>query len=359
MGIKINKINTKASYTYKELKNCSIEEVQNNCTEIIFDKDDIIDEELLHRVLINSEISRIICQNYEQALIIKKIKDRDKSIGELDAILEDDYEMKDRAYIDISSFEKSGIKLWIPISYAMWNVNSENKINIIINLSKNGYYYFVINKDELKEIHRICQMIANFPEKLTDIEKIIIVCNYIERYCQFIEGAQSHLDKEIYQLDDKIVLEQIKNDALHNPVTALIRNFGVCKTFARTITLLLNNQYIKINAHILSGQSHEWNSVELNGTSYQLDVTRCITRSENRDENNLKTLKFDMTYILFGTDFGDEVEHEKNSNNYPKELSKESINQDYLHAAFEHLEATGLIKFDYSDEKTPYQQHKI
>lgn len=366
MNIKFGTL--KKIYTYKELKTTSDDEIKRTCTGIIFDSDDSLDINEIHRyleIIEKNNMDIIECKTYDQALIIKNIKDNDDDLDELNIRLADDYEIRDRSYIDSTIFKKSGIKLAVPLNYVTWNIKFDDEIDVysggdLRNFhDKDILYVKKINKEDLKEINRICQMVADFPEKLTDIEKIIIICNYIERYCQFIEGAQSHLGKDIYQLDDKIVLEQIKNDALDNPATALLNNFGVCRTFAQAITLLLNNPYIKVNAHMLKGGAHVWNSVELDGITYQLDITRCITRSKNRDNNNLKTLKFDMSYILFGTDFSDNVCHENVEGYYPKELSKESFNQDYLRASFEHLEETGLIKFDYSDEKIPYSQRKI
>lgn len=304
-----------------------------------------LDPSYVIKVLNDSSVC--ICDSYEDALYINElIKNGLINVGRIE--LKDDLEMKDRSYIDFKQFEKTILS--IPTSYYMWGVKN-------IDDSKSG-----INQRSVDEITRIVQMVSEFPEQLTDIEKIILLVNYVQHYCEYINGRIDKLNRtqEQFELvdngtDNREVIKKLCHEN-YNQVGAninepLFENYATCSGFATLMVLLSNNPYIRIATEHVSGDGHSWNIVPINGKYYNLDVTRAITYSPYRAKNNLKTLAFNKEYILVGTNFLEQDGHEirKTSLARPFEESKEDFNRDYIEAAIEHLESTELVAFEYED----------
>jgi hypothetical protein len=294
-----------------------------------------------------NDSSVCICDSYEDALYINELINKGLiNVGRIE--LKDDLEMKDRSYIDFKQFEKTVLS--IPTGYYMWGVKN-------IDESKLG-----INQKSINEITRIVQMISEFPERLTDIEKIILLVNYVQHYCEYINSRIDILNKTHEQfelidngIDNREVIKKLCHENYNQVGTnidePLFENYATCSGFATLMVLLLNNPYIKIAVEHVSSGGHSWNVVPMNGKYYNLDVTRAITYSPYRAKNNLKTLAFNKEYILVGTDFLEQEGHEirKTPLARPIEESKDDFNHEYLNAAIEHLESTGLVSFEYED----------
>lgn len=300
----------------------------------------------LVKVLNNS--GTCICSNYEDALFINQLVN--KGLLKIGGIkLEDDLEMKDRSYIDFSLFKNT--LLSIPTSYYMWGVKNIDDSN------------YNISQKSISEITRIVKMISEFPEKLTDIEKIILLVNYVQHYCEYINSKVDTLNrtKEKFELIDDIednreVIKKLCHDGFQQVGSKidepLFENYATCSGFATLIELLLNNPYIRIKAESVSGGGHCWNVVLIGDKYYNLDVTRSITYSPYRAKHNLRTLKFNKQYILVGTDFLEIDGHEKRTTELdrPYEESREDFNHEYIDTAIEHLRSTGLVQFEYENE---------
>lgn len=289
-----------------------------------------------------------LCTNYEDALYISELVNRGL-IKVANIKLEDDLEMKDRSYIDFSQFKS--VNLIIPTSYFMWGVKN-------IDDTKTS-----MNQRTITEATRVASMIAEFPEHLSDIEKIILVVNYIQNYCEYINNRidELHRTGEQFELkDDLLDKREVINKLCHqdiyqvgtNAEEPLFENYGTCSGFSELMVLLLNNPYLKIRCELVSGEGHSWNVVLLDGKYYNIDVTRSINYSPYRTKNNLKTTQFNKDYILVGTDYLDEEEHEKRATPLATscEESKIDFNQDYIYAAIEHLQETGLVQFEYAND---------
>ncbi len=290
-----------------------------------------------------------VCDNYENAIFINELINQGLlKVNRI--ILRDDLEMKDRSYIDFKQFKNT--KLVIPIGYYMWGVKN-------IDDEKSS----TIDQKSIDKITGIVQMISEFPEKLTDIEKIILLVNYVQQNCEYIQHKVDVLNRtgEKFELiddlgDNREVIRKLCHDGYgqvgSNVNEPLFENYGICSGFATLMELLLNNPYIRIKAESVSGEGHSWNVVLIGDKYYNLDVTRSITYSPYRAKHNLRTLKFNKQYILVGTDFLEIDDHEKRTTELgrPYEESREDFNHEYIDAAIEHLRSTGLVQFEYGNE---------
>lgn len=328
---------SKRPYNIDELKNMNYEDILNRCSGIIINKENLINNiELFIKISSINRINNILCLDYESTLILEKLKE--KNIINKDKIyLLDDNKQIDRSYIDTTKFNK--LKLFIPNTYAMWNVKFKDKLYCYQYLYQNGsiendLYNGYYDKETLVEVERIASMIKDFDNKLTDIEKVILISNYLQKYCQFEDN----------NIDEK---------ELGNPKTALFNNIGVCRTFADATTLLSNNPYLKLKVRNVRSQKHVWNIIELNGKTYQIDNSRAISDGKYTDRSSLKTDKFNSEYILFGNNSLKTLHHEEMIRglqiNCP--LSQEDYDRKYLNAAIEYLEDTGMVDFDYKENE--------
>ena len=337
----------KKVYELKELKSTKEEEILTRCIGIVTNYSSLKENlDIFLKYAKYYRISNIMLKDYESALMINELVN--KGLLRIKKMyLLDDMKQIDRSYIDITLFKD--ILLVIPNTYVMWNVKYKDKVyayqykykfNLIGSELFSGYY----DHETITEVKRIASIISEFSDNLTEVEKIIIISNYLQMYNQFVDKSNI-LDnpKEQMQLGD--------------PKTSLLGNHGVCRTFADATTLLSNNPYLKLNVRNVCGQtpgafeSHAWNIVKLNGKLYHLDNSRAISRGENRMSNVLKASNFNKEYLLFGEGTLHKIKHEKIDFNIDLEasVSYNDFDRGYIEAAIEYLRDTKRINFEYDN----------
>ena len=329
-------------YFLEELKNMTKEEVINKCSGIIVDNKSLLENlDLFLNYSLFFRIQSILLLDYESVLILEKLKA--KEIFKRDKVyLLDDGKQIDRSYIDTTKLKN--ITLIVPNTYAMWGVKFDNKLfcyqYLYVNKSiENDLFHGYYDRETLLEVERIASMIKEFSETLTEVEKVILISNYLQKYCEFKETEKGFSEKDIGDLK-----------------TALFYNIGVCRTFADATTLLSNNPYLKLKVRNVRSKDkpvHVWNIIELNGKLYQIDNSRAISNGKNTKPGELKTSKFNSEYLLFGQNSLKKLCHEEISRGLISNtlLSKEDFDRDYLEAAIEYLEDTGIVDFDYEKNK--------
>ena len=324
-------------YPLEEIKEMKYEDVVERCSALIVDKKSWLENlELFLKYSKLIRINNILIQDYESAIIIDELKEKGL-INREKIYLIDDNKQIDRSYIDTTKLKN--IVLVVPNTYAMWNVKFKDKLycyqylynnNSVENDTFSGYY----DKETLIEVERIASMISEFSDNLTDVEKVILISNYLQKYCKFKTK------------------EEFSEIELGNPKTALFYNLGVCRTFADATTLLSNNPYLKLKVRNVRSKDrpvHVWNVIELNGKIYQIDNSRAISNGKYTDKDELRTDMFNLEYLLFGENSLRKLHHEEIIRGLvPENLSKEDFAKTYIEAAIEYLNETGLVMFDYS-----------
>lgn len=297
---------------------------------ILVDYETVINNiDLLRKIIVLLDINQINCLDYESAIYLEEhLKEP------VDLSLVDDYQTKDRSYIDTTKFTKH--KFYIPLSYFMWGIKFNESCNIYCMRSSLNDNMFssngdtILYKDTLLKIKEIINSIQN--QTLSDLDKYILVSNYIQSKVQYVEsGLKSHADK-VYIIDANP--KDVTSEKVGSIETVINENYGLCMAIANTTTLLLNNPIFKLNVRSIYGDSHVWNIVTIDNKTYYIDNTWAITRNKNRVEEALKATSFSSDYLLFGLITANNIGHHNSicysSNNletadYNRKIIKERV----------------------------------
>ena len=263
--------------------------------------------DLFERIVSLKKINKFCANDYE---ILKYIENNLVDYTDISLSLIDDYRNKDRSYLDLEEFEKTNIE--VPFNYLFWNAKANEIQNISYYIddvtlnpfSLNGYNK--ITKESLEKLKDKVSFITDKYKKYNDLEKIILVSNYLQNNVQFVAGDNiSHAFDGTYITDSKG--KDISFLEVSTPECVLFNNFGICNGIALATEILLNNNSMNVNVRSLCGLGHTWNIVRLNNKFYYIDNTWNITRNPNRYLGSLKAKSFTDKYLLFGNDDYDNI----------------------------------------------------
>lgn len=143
------------------------------------------------------------------------------------------------------------------ISFSGWGAEYEKPV-----MTLRFYYatpFRIIDFYGEARINMIVNEIKRDTEKMTDEEKIIYVYNWI--------GERATYDYTFTYSD--------KNQSAYN---VMIKRNAVCAGFAKTANIIF--QAIGIESYGITGHSHMWNVVKLNGKYYYFDSTVAACRKK-------------------------------------------------------------------------------
>ena len=319
---------------------------------------------------LNSKTITYYCDSFETLLVLDE---HDLIADNSDVYLVDDFENKDRSYID-TNILKHKIRLRLPISYVMWNVKVGDKI----------YYYSKTTKTEdnsdekygnwlqasgeinhtsfsqetILEINRIAEMMSQVNNgNLTEVEKVIILSSFFQANMQFVKEINTTVLGETFVVKDDN--NEISPCGIGSADVSLIDHYGVCRSFADLTTLLGNNPHMNLNIRNVSGHSHAWNYIIIGGDCYYIDNTRAVSRNDFRQENALKATSFDPKHLLFGTDDAVLLNHEKQQSFVHRPVNKNSIDLGLIEAILENFYNNNLMAFDYSSVEPHFKSTKV
>ena len=262
---------------------------------------------LFQEIIKLNKFDYVIADDYKILEYINNNLDIDRRIR---LVLTDDYEIKDRSYIDTSIFTRYDLVL--PANYLFWgiSVQEQNRVYYSTILDKKMPRVDLrafITRDDFDKIVSIQRQLGNDLGGCTDLERIILISNYIQNKVQFVDyNNVSEGKKGFYYTDSNGI---IVNDNVLFPQTVLFNGFGVCEGIGKATSILLSNPEININANCVRSSSHLWNIVQIDGVWYYVDNTWAITRNPNQYEDALKAKEFTSQYLLFGTDMANNMGH--------------------------------------------------
>lgn len=272
-----------------------------------------------------------------------------------------DLEIKDRSEID---FSKLGFdEVTIPFDYIMYGIqpigiteyNTSNfRRNNIVTTDTNRQKAYPNIVECVNSI--IDEIFGQIPmEQLDDIDKSILVSNWIQRKIQFIEGKISKAGGKQFICD-----EYNATDDREDIMTVLDKHFGVCNGIAKLSVALLSNPKVGCRCNIARSPGHVYFTQIIGDEIYVTDNTWCITRNPNHIDENLKAASFSDEYLLIGEDKINEDEvtlfYHTQEGIFKGSISKGGISKERIHQAIEKLKTFG-VSFDY-DEPPIFIQHE-
>lgn len=335
------------------------EKKKHICTIAIKKTEDLINnlEALKKDSNIKKDHFAFYCDSFETVLLLDEHNLLHKTS---DVYLIDDLENKDRSYIDTRLF-KNDFRFTIPISYVMWNVNFEDKISyssLMYNSKKADEFGDIVsNRREenneffdhktILEIKRLAEMMSQVNNgNLSDIEKVLILSSFFQANMQYVLKHSTTVQGETFVVE--AIEKELENYTVGSAETPLFDYYGICRSFADLTTLLGNNPYLNLDLRNVSGNSHAWNYIIIDGKCYYIDNTRAISRNAYRHPEALKAQGFDAKYLLFGQDDAEILEHEKIKTHMKQPLNKESIDRGLIEAMLDYFWQNELLAFDYS-----------
>ena len=343
---RINNVPKHYTYKLRDFIGKSDEFIKTANTGTILVEYDILinNMDLLRRIISILDISQINCLDYDSAVYLE-----DNLETDIDLALVDDYQNKDRSYINTTRFKKHNF--FVPLSYFMWGVKFEKSCNIRCLRYKEYDTMTSINgdnllyKDILEKIKEIIQSINS--NELSDLDKCILVANYLQSKVQYVEsGLKSYADK-IYVIEADE--EQVTSQKVGSINTVINENYGLCMAIANATTLLLNNPIMNVNVRSVYGDSHVWNIITLDGKQYYIDNTWGITRNINRVEGALKATSFSSDYLLFGSTTSNSIGHHNSLCYYNGIIEQEDYSREVINTHVKVLSKSHSFT-DYSKE---------
>lgn len=264
-----------------------------------------------------------------------------------------DFEIKNRNEIDFSALHYNEVT--IPFDYLMYGIstngiNSYNLINLkrenIISVDSNQQknYPDLINK--VNDI--VDEIFGELPiEQLDDIDKSVLVSNWIQKKVQFIEGKVSRVGNKRFVCDDF----NASNDK-EDIMTIINESFGVCNGIAKLSVALLTHPKIQCQCNMAFSPGHAYFTQSIDGKLYVVDNTWCITRNPNHIDGSLKSGSFSDEYLLIGKDKINENEttlsYHTRTGIFSGTIAEQGIPRERIKQSIDKLKALG-IEFDYTE----------
>ena len=284
-----------------------------------------------------------------------------------DFVLLNDYEVKDRSNVNFKDTDYSSV--YIPFDYIMY-IPSNDKISgytCAETIRTEGRFFCGESAPNCNSIIRtnvneiLDEILEGLPmEQLDDIDKSILVSNWLQRKMQFVEGRVSNVAGKKYICN---AFKGIDHKA-GNIETAINEKHGVCAAFARLSCTLLNNPRMNCKCNMIYSKegTHDYFVQEIDGKQYVVDNTWNITRNPNRFEGALKAKSFSHEYLLVGEDkMNENVETRKHHMpfgflNY--HVENIGIPREIIEASVEKLKSLG-VDFEYHEPPVFKQYEEV
>lgn len=308
------------------------EEIKNNIfSSIYIDDFELLKNnfDLFQRIVDSKKIDSFYSKEYE---CLEYIEEKLKNYSNIRLSLIDDFENRDRSYLQPKRFEKT--QLEIPFSYLMWGIDIKDnqKISLYNSLNQektwNSNRFDYVTAEELKRVKELVIILAEKYQGLNNIEKVLLISNYLQNNIQYVDVDNvSYASDGTYITDSKGII--VSSEKVGNPFNAIFNKFGKCNAIAHATTILLNNPQLSVNMRSLFGEGHVWNVVEIDGKRYFVDNTWCITRNPDRYQQSLKARSFSDEYLFFGTNIANRIGYHT-PETFCKEVSKEDFSREEL-----------------------------
>lgn len=283
--------------------------------------------------------------------------------GKKEFNLLNDLEIKNRQGIDFSTLNYDEVT--VPFDYLMHGISQEkiNKYNLI-NFKRGNIVTVDFNQQKnypelVEKINHITdEILEGLPvEKLNDIDKSVLVSNWIQKHIQFIEGKVSNVGNK------KFICENLtENEDKEDIMTVITKKYGVCNGIAKLSAALLNSPKMNCVCNIAYSPGHAYCTQNIDGELCIIDNTWCITRNPNHIDGSLKAGSFSDEYLLIGEDKVNENEntlfYHTRIGIYKGAISKKGIPRERIKQSVEKLKTLG-VEFSYTEPPIFIQYEEV
>ena len=275
---------------------------------------------------------------------------------EKEFVLLDDYENKDRSYIDFSNLGYNSSS--VPYVYLQWGISKGkydylNGSNRKVEESEYGFLkenfevadQYEPTEEDLFLINEFIEKAKQIPD-LNTIDKVVMATNYLQSKVQYVLGKKTRV------LGKNYITESFdKGDNIDSVSSVFNQNFGVCGSISRALVLLLNNLEMDVNCRIARGNNHSYCVLYLDDKAYAVDPTWLTTRNKNKLPETLKATEFSQDYLLVGEDVIRESDSHKLESELLRPFEKEKLDREIIFESIKKLREHG-IEFEYSSLPT-------
>lgn len=299
----------KHEYSYSEILTQKVQ--LDQVWQIVLSKEDL-DLDMTKLIeLLNNRFVEIWCMDYESVVFLNHIL-KNKVLNRV--YLVDDGMHINRSYIDLTKL--NNVNVYVPLTYLLWGVKFNGEVKTYSTTAKFRGEHITcdpansnrkISEADLLKVREISEMLAKYNPK-NDVEKVMLVSDYIQSRTQFIESVQTP------SIRGTFITPDITTCSTGLVETVVNNGYGVCVGISNLSTLLLNNEIFQSETETMVGNGHAWNKVLIEGKYYYFDSTWCITRSDNPCNDGLITLSFQRKYLLFGKNTASDIGYHQATN---------------------------------------------
>lgn len=211
----------------------------------------------------------------------------------------------------------------------------------INNSNLNSYDY--LSPISQRIIDSFCARV-NSIEDLTEIDKIILVSNYLQSTVQYCNGKITTANNKKYETEYEGNREEFSS-----PNTAIEKKYGNCASISGSFHIIGERLGLKVDR--VDVGDHSYCIYNYNGKIYIIDPTFGCSRNENQVKGAPKATKFSDKYVMVSLmDLKDTGHHLLTTmiTDDPK-LATKQLDRTIITKSVEKLKSKG-IEFDYPNK---------
>ncbi|HBY21571.1 MAG: hypothetical protein A2Y24_04580 [Clostridiales bacterium GWE2_32_10] len=228
------------------------------------------------------------------------------------------------------------------MAFANFVINTR-KPDPIKDFINNNSKYEDLNATSQKKVNELCNSVRELKD-LSDIDKIILVNNYLQENTQYYSGRITEANNKKYEVecdDDRT--------AYSDPNSTIEKGYGNCNSISGAFLIICDKLGVKLDK--VDVGEHSYCIYDYNGKTYIIDPTWGCSRNENQVTGAPKATEFSDKYIMVALNDLKDTGHHTVERLEMKDstLATEQLDREIIVSSIEKLKAKGIV-FEYSEE---------
>ncbi|HCC07306.1 MAG TPA: hypothetical protein DEP72_03985 [Clostridiales bacterium] len=220
------------------------------------------------------------------------------------------------------------------------NTRKPDPIKEFIN---NNSKYEDLNSTSQKKVVEFCNSVSKL-NGLNDIDKIMLVNNYLQENTQYYCGRITEANNKKYEVE----CDDGRAD-YSNPNSTIEKGYGNCNSISSAFRIICHKLDVIVDK--VDVGEHSYCIYDYNGKTYIIDPTWGCSRNENQVNGAPKATRFSDKYIMVAlNDLKDTGHHTvKRLEMNDRTLATEQLDREIITSSVEKLKSQGMV-FQYSEE---------